>query len=249
VDRSRKLVSIYARIGRTYWSWAPSLLLLAVVVFVPLGLLDALTAEVSVNSLNITNGVKVVAILAAVAAITTTGLIGEVFFSGAVAVALTSADGERTPTLTEIARRLKYGRLIAVDLVYVAIVIVGFLVLVVPGVLFFVWFGLAGPAVEIEERTVRGALARSWDLVRGNFWFVFFVLAPVEVVGDALAEALSGWVHHALGDTLLASWLAESASNIVFSPVFAVAAVLLTIELINAKEGVGPRLNSAPAPV
>jgi hypothetical protein len=47
---------------------------------------------------------------------------------------------------------------------------------------------------------------------------------------------------------LLAGWLAESLSNIVLSPLFAIAAVLLTIDLIAAKDGDGPRLNSAPAP-
>ncbi len=53
---------IYARIGRTYCGWAAgSLLLLAVIVFVPLGLLDALAAEVDIDSLDITSGIKVAA--------------------------------------------------------------------------------------------------------------------------------------------------------------------------------------------
>ena len=48
--RSRKygvaeLASAYVRIGRTYLRWAPSLLLLALVVFVPLGFVHALAIE------------------------------------------------------------------------------------------------------------------------------------------------------------------------------------------------------------
>jgi hypothetical protein len=147
-----------------------------------------------------------------------------------------------------IARRLNYRRLIAVDVVYVALVVVGLLFLFVPGVLAFVWFGLAGPVVEIEERTVRGALVRSWRLVRGSFWIVFLVLAPIEIAGDIAGEGIASLIHGALGDSLLAGWLAESLSNIAFSPIFAVAAVLLTLELIKEKDGAGPRLNSAPAP-
>lgn len=248
MSRARKLASLYARIGRAYWSWAPSLLLLGAIVFIPLGLLDALAITVDVDSLDLTSGIKIAALVVAVGALTATSLLGEVFYSGAVAISLTHPDHDRPPPLREIARRLKYGRLIAVDLVYVLIVAVGLLLLFVPGVLAFVWLGLAGPIVEIEDRSVRGALARSWHLVRGNFWLVFFILAPVEIVGDAVGEGIGELIHGALGDSLLATWLAESLSNIAFAPVFAVAAVLLTLELIREKDGAGPRLNSAPAP-
>jgi hypothetical protein len=247
VSGARKLISLYTRIGRTYRAWAPALLLLAVVVFVPLGFLDALALEVDLESLDLGSGLKVAALVAAVGAVSTTSLLGEVFFSGAVAVFLTDPDRGGPPSLSTIARRLRYRRLIAVDLAYVLIVALGLVALVVPGVLAFVWLGLSGPVVEIEGRTVRGALARSWRLVRGNFWIAFAVLAPIEVAGDALGGVIASAVHGALGHSLLASWLAESLSNIAFSPIFAVAAVLLTVELIARKDGGGPRLNSAPA--
>lgn len=243
----RRILSTYARIGRTYWSWAPAILLLAIVVFVPLGLLDALIAEVDLESLDLGSGFKIAAVVAAVAALTTTGLLGEVFFSGAVAISLTHPERERPPPLSHIARRLNYRRLIGVDIVYVILVAIGLVLVLVPGVLAFVWLGLAGPAVELEERTVRGAFRRSVQLVRGNFWLVFWVLVPIEVVGDAIGEAVIGLVHDLLGHNFLASWLAEAASNIVLSPIFAVAAVLLTVELINRRDGTGPRLNSVPA--
>jgi hypothetical protein len=248
VSRTRRLGSLYAQIWRTYRSWAPGLLLLGLIVFVPLGLLDAAAAEVDLDSLDLTSGVKIAALVAAVGALTTTSLLGEVFFSGAVAVALTHPEGERIPPLREIARQLKYGRLIAIDVLYVLIVVIGLLLLFVPGVLAFVFFGLAGPVVEIEERTVRGALARSWQLVRGNFWLTFLVLVPIEIVGDTIGEGIESLVHDTLGESFLAGWLAESLSNLAFSPIFAVAAVLLTLELIRERDGVGPRLNSAPAP-
>jgi hypothetical protein len=248
VGRSRRLVSLYAQIWRTYRSWAPGLLLLGLIVFVPLGLLDAAAAEVDLDSLDLTGGIKIAALIAAVGALTTTSLLGEVFFSGAVAVALTHPEGERIPRLREIARRLRYGRLIAIDIIYVLIVVIGLLFFFVPGVLAFVFFGLSGPVVEIEDRTVRGALARSWQLVRGNFWITFGVLVPIEIVGDTIGEGIDELIHGALGESFLSSWLAESLSNLAFSPIFAVAAVLLTLELISERDGVGPRLNSAPAP-
>jgi hypothetical protein len=231
-----KLRSTYLRIGRTCWSKAPSLLLLAAAVFIPVGFLDALTTGVDVNSLDLNNGLRILAAVGATAAITMTGLLGEVFYSGAVAVSLTHPEHEKAPPVAEVARRLDYRRLILVDIVYVAFVIVGLLLFFVPGILVFVWFGLSGPVVEIEGRSVRGALRRSAALVRHNFWLVFLVLAPVELAGDAVAELVGYLVHGLLGDSFFATWMAESLANVVFTPIFAVAAVLLTLDLIAARD-------------
>lgn len=244
----RRLARTYGQIWRIYWAWAPSILLLALVVFIPLGLLDALSLQVEVDSLDLTSGIKVAALLLAVGAVTMTGLLGEIFFSGAIAISLTHPHGERPPRLREIARRVKYRRLVVVDIAFVAIVAAGLFLLVVPGVLAFVLLGLAGPVVEIEEGSPGSALRRSFLLVRGNFWFVFWILIPIELVGDSVGGGIAGLVHHLLGDTFLATWLAEALSNAVFSPVFAVAAVLLTVELIGAREGIAPPLHSAPVP-
>jgi hypothetical protein len=236
VNFLRGLGSFYWRIGRTYVSKAGSLLLLAAIVFIPVGFLDALTTGVDIESLDPGSLIKLAAAIGAVAAITMTGLLGEVFYSGAVAVSLTHPAHEKPPTILEVARRLDYRRLILVDIAYVALVIVGLVAFFIPGILVFVWFGLAGPVVELEGRPVIAALRRSASLVRHNFWLVFLVLAPVELLGDAFGELVGHLVHGALGDSFFASWLAEAASNIAFTPVFAVAVVLLTIELIAAKD-------------
>ncbi|HSS42760.1 MAG TPA: hypothetical protein VLK37_09475 [Solirubrobacterales bacterium] len=244
----RRLAATYAQIWRTYWGWASSILLLAVIVFVPIGLLSALTLNVELDALNITNGIKLAALALAVGAVTLTGLLGEVFFSGAIAVSLTHPHGEDPPPLREIARRLNYGRLIAVDLIFVAIVGLGLLLVFVPGVLAYVWLGLAGPVVELEDRTALGALRRSLALVRGNFWLVFLVLVPIELVGDAIGAGLATLVHDLFGHTFLATWLAESLADAALSPVFAVAAVLLTVELMREKDGEAPPVRLSPVP-
>lgn len=244
----RGLGSFYARIGRTYFHWSPVLMLLAVLVFLPLGLVDALSAELDVDSLDLDSGVKIAALVAAVGALTATSLIGEVFYSGAIAISLTHPADERPPSVLEIARRIDYRRLIAVDLIYVAIVVVGMILFVVPGALAFVFLGLSGPVVEIEKRSVRGALTRSFQLVRGKFWLVFWILVPIEIVGDAIGEWLADLIHEALGETFFATWMAEAVSNVVLSPIFAIAAVLLTLHLIARKDGAAPALNPKPVP-
>jgi hypothetical protein len=246
VTRRRQILTTYARIWRTYRGWAPSLLALALVVFVPLGLLDAITANVDVDALDITGGIKVATAVVAVGAIAMTGLLGEVFYSGAIAISLTHPHGQAPLSLREIATRVKYGRLIVVDVAFVAIVAVGLMIGIVPGILAFVFLGLSGTVVEIEEQRPLGALRRSMQLVRGNFWVVFWVLFPVEIVGDAIGSGLKGLVHGLLGHTFLATWLAEALANVVLSPVFAVAAVLLTVDLIAARDGTAPPLHPEP---
>ena len=51
------------------------------------------------------------------------------------------------------------------------------------------------------------------------------------------------------GRGLLAAWLGEAVGNIVTAPVFSVAVVLLTLDLIHHRDGNAPRLKRRPAPI
>ncbi len=249
MTRRRRLVAIYARLCRTYLAWAPQLLALALIVFIPLGFVDALLEQVDTSSLNVTSGFEVFAVLSAIAAITASGLFGEVFFSGAIAASLTHPEDEEQPGFGHLARHISYRRLIAVDLIFVAMMVLGAIAFIVPAILIFVYLSLSGPVVELEKRGVWGGFKRSFQLVRGHFWMAAAVLIPVEIVGDALNEAIVGAAHHLLGHTLLSAWLGESIGNIVTAPVASVAIVLLTLDLIHHRDGQAPRLKRRPAPV
>jgi hypothetical protein len=247
VSKLRGLLALYARIGRTYWRWAPSLLLLAVAVFVPLGLIHALTLSAELHTLDFAGTLHLLAVVIAVGVLAVTGLMGEVFYTGAVAISLTHPRDGRPPSLREIARMVNHRRLIAIDLLYGAMVAVGLVFLFVPGVLAFVWFGLTAPVVEIEHRGIRAAFARSVRLVRGRFWTVALVLIPIELAGDALTNVATNLTHNLFGSEFICEWLADVLSNIAFTPFYAVAAVLLTVDLIREKGG-GAELHSKPLP-
>lgn len=245
---TRRVLALYRRIWQTYRAWSPSLLILALIIFLPLGLIDAFTANVEIDSLDLTSGIKLAAVVLAVALLTTTGLIGEIFFSGAIALSLTHPHGEGPPTLREIARRIKYGHLVVVDLAFVAIVSIGLLFAAVPGILAFVFLSLSGAVVEIEHRSAFGAMRRSAELVRGSFWFAFWIVVPIELAGDAIGNGVAALVHGVLGETFLGEWLAEALANVVLSPVFAIGAVLLAVELIAARDGTATPLHTEPVP-
>jgi hypothetical protein len=244
-DRLRPL-PLYAEIGRTYLKWAPSLLLLAVIVFIPVGLVHTIAIHPDINALDLDGVLQILGVVLAVMALAVTGLLGEVFYTGAVAISLTHPRDDRPPSLGEIAHMVKYRRLIAIDLLYGIVVAVGLILLIAPGVAAFVWFALAAPVAEIEGRGVRAACARSVRLIRGRFWTVFAVLVPIELVGDGIATLAAGIAHDLLGETFLSEWLADVLANLAFTPFYAVAAVLITVTLIREKDGGGAELHSEP---
>jgi hypothetical protein len=244
--RLRDAPALYGRIARTYFSWAGTLLPLAVFVFVPLGLIHAIPVHYETTNLDIGGVAEIFALLLAVLALSVTGLIGEFFYSGVVAIALTHPHDGEPPALREVARTIDYKRLIAVDLIYAALVALGLAALILPGVLLYVYLGLAAPVVEIERLGIGAALARSYRLVRGHFWLVFAVLVPLELAGDAITNGAIALAHGLLGNTLFTEWLADTATNILFTPFYAVAAVLLTLDLIEDRDGRAPRLHANP---
>jgi hypothetical protein len=244
--RLRDAPALYVRIVSTYFNWAGSLLPLAVAVFVPLGLMHAIPVHFEATDIDLEGAIDLLVLALAVVALGATGLLGEVFYAGAVAIALTHPHDGEPPSLREVARMISYGRLIAIDLIYVVLVAAGLVALFLPGIVLYVYLGLAAPVVEIEQRGVRAAFARSFDLVRGHFWLVAAILVPLEIAGDATTNAAIYVSQTLLGDTFASGWLADTATNVVFTPFYAVAAVLLTLDLIADRDGTAPRLHSDP---
>lgn len=238
----------YAGIWRLYLGWAPRLLMIGAIVFVPIGLLHALAIGVEHGDVfEFGNLAEILGTVLALILLSITGLLGEVFYTGAVAALMTGEhDVDKPPPLGSIAREVEYGRLIAIDAIYALVVAIGFILLFVPGILAFIFLALAAPIVEIEGHGVRAALRRSVALVRGRFWTVLAILVPIELIGDGLTRFLTDVPHHLLGDGLLSDWLADVLSNLAATPFYAVAAVLITVELIREKEVGGPRIHSVP---
>lgn len=221
---------IYGRTLRTYWHQAGFLVLLGAVVFVPLGLIDALGNKAhEIDTDNVTN-FEFWALIAGLSAQGVTSMLGEVFYSGAVAVTLSEETRER-PTLRSVARGLSWWRLIAVDILFAIVVTVGLDLFVIPGILLFTWLSLSGPVVELEGAGVLGSFKRSWNLVRGHFWTVLAVLVPIALLSSALSGLLIDALPPIFGSNLVSDWIGESASSIALSPFYAVAAVLMTLEL------------------
>jgi hypothetical protein len=84
------------------------------------------------------------------------------------------------------------------------------------------------------------------QLVRGRFGVIALVLIPIELLGDVLTDLAASFSHGVLGGPFLSDWLADSLANIAFTPFYAVAAVLITVDRIREKDGGGVNLHSKP---
>jgi hypothetical protein len=76
---------------------------------------------------------------------------------------------------------------------------IGLLLLIIPGLVFSIWFAFVPFVVTLEKRSGRAALGRSRELVQGNFWRVLFgyivlcfvplyviLIAAINIVASAL---------------------------------------------------------------
>jgi hypothetical protein len=229
----REAVAAY----RTHYA---ALIITAVIVFLPIGLLEAALHGLQELDTEDASVGTVLGLLGAVSLISLTATLGDVFYTGVVtAVVAEHRTGVRRE-LAEIARNLPYLRLIAVDVVFALAVAIGLVLLIVPGVIAFTWFVLAAPVVEIEERGVRDALRRSRELVRGNFWRVLGLLAPVVILSDELGNLMISGGPWLLGDGFFGDWLGATLADAITAPVFALPAVVATHHLITAAQQSSP---------
>jgi hypothetical protein len=241
VDRSRRperlrLFDTARRAARVYVEQAGFLLPVALILFVPLGLIDALGEHgPDLGGRELEVG-ELIGLAAAVVLQVTTATVGEVFYAG-VAMAAVTASMERRPraSIGHVMRTLPYGRLIAVDLLFALGLGIGFALLVVPGLIFFAWYVLSAPLVEIERGGVADSFRRSRTLARGHAISLLVLLGGLWILTDGLTSLMQDGGLWALGETLLADWAIAIVVGVVVSPLWAVAACVVTWRLIQAE--------------
>ena len=87
-------------------------------------------------------------------------------------------------------RSLPWGALIRADLLVAAIIVLGVLALVIPGLIAMNLLAVVGPVIEIEERRPWAGLRRSAQLVRPHFWKVALIGTLPVLVASGLESAL-----------------------------------------------------------
>jgi ABC-type multidrug transport system fused ATPase/permease subunit len=126
------------------------------------------------------------------------------------------------------------GPLLVITLLFAVGVILGFVLIIVPGLVLLTFWCVVVPVEVLERRGVIGSFARSRQLVRGNGWNVFGVIVIVYVAVLAIS-LLAGIVSAPLGH--VGRDIVQWAVNVAVAPVLALSASVLYFELIDA--GVG----------
>jgi hypothetical protein len=107
------------------------------------------------------------------------------------------------------------GRILLCSLLMALVMGLGFLFMVIPGVILAVGLALAIPAVVLEPRSASAALSRSWELTRGSRWRIFGLGVTLLVLLYVPVIAISGLVAVLIPSGAGPSLAASSVSTIV----------------------------------
>lgn len=216
------------------------LLPLALLLFVPLGLVDALGEHGGELEADELSAGELAAFALAVVLQVATATLGEVFYAGVAMAAVTeSMEGRARASIGGVMRELPYGRLIVVDVLFAVGLAVGLALLVVPGLIIFARYILAAPVVEIERRGVTESFRRSRELSRGHALGLLLLLGGLWLVTDALTSALQDGGLWALGESLLADWAIAVVIGVIITPLWAVMLCVVTWRLVQAERRAG----------
>ncbi len=222
---------ILRRVANGYRHDWKLLLLVGLAVFIPLGLVTAFQPFGDSDIDDWSGGWEVLLALIVITQMALP-LVGAVFYSGVVAAGEQEREWGTRHGLGHIARTLPYWTLILADIALVFAIAFGFLLLIVPGIIFLAWFSLIAPVIEIERLGVRAAFRRSRELVGPHLWRVAGIVVPLLIVQSLLEGAGEGIGHGLLGDTYLGNLLGSVAANLLGAPLYALTVLALYFEIL-----------------
>jgi hypothetical protein len=145
-------------------------------------------------------------------------------------------DGRADLSLGETfaAAREHLGSVIVAGILAAIGIIVGLILLIVPGLVLMTWWAVIVPTIVLENRSAGESFTRSRELVRGYGWAVFGVIVLVlllligfQIVLSLIFSPLADW---------LQSFVSQIVSGTLTSPFIAVVLTLLYFRLRAAKE-------------
>ncbi len=157
-------------------------------------------------------------------------------------------DGRRDSSIGDLIESVSpvLGPLLLVSLIFGIGVAIGFVLLIIPGLILMTIWAVVAPVTVLERPGVLRAFGRSQDLVRGNGWNVFGVIVLV-YIAVVVASLLVGIVASPLGSGGRA--LVQWGVNAAIAPITALSASVLYFALKDIREpATPPPPSAAPTP-
>jgi hypothetical protein len=169
---------VIRRVFEIYVEQASVLMPAAAVVFVLTGIVSALLVAAS-------PALALVALLISLLATT-------VFTGMIVNLVADIRDGRRDATVGQLLQAVTpvLGQLILVGFVAAIGIVIGLILLVIPGLILITIWSVAAPVVVLERPPGLGALGRSRELVRGNGWWVFLAILLLTILVAIFARLI-----------------------------------------------------------
>lgn len=145
----------------------------------------------------------------------------------------------------------RLGTLIWASFLVAAVTGLGFMLCVVPGVIFSLWFCVTIPAVVAENRTATDAMTRSKKLVAGNLGKAFVLGLVVVLIGFLMggaAQLLGRLVGGFTANPVMALFLVQLfalIAQVLATPIGAIAFILFYYDLRIRKEAFDLEMMSA----
>lgn len=224
-NRSIDVGAVIRRVFDIYVEQAPVLLPAAAVVFVITGILTAVLVAAA-------PALALVAIIISLVATTLyTGMVVELVAD--------LQDGRRDSSVSRLLQAAMpvLGQLILVGILAGVGVVVGFVLLIVPGLILITIWSVAAPVVVLERPGALAALARSRELVRGNGWPVFGVILVLDILVVIVGSAIEIAAESAGSGVGI---VARVVVGVLAGPLSALAAAVLYFQLRGAAAQDGP---------
>jgi hypothetical protein len=223
---------------RLYTKFFTRFFLVAAIVFGFINLLNALLGWA------IGNGSGVVVLVAVIT--TVVSLIGTFWVQGALVYAVEDVrDGRIDSSIGDLFGRVQpyLGTLILAGILAGLGIALGFVLLIVPGLILLTWWCLIVPVIALEGKQVGESFGRSRELVRGHGWTVFGILIIV-VLASAVASGVIQSIFSFL-NPFFQYWIGGTIANAIVDPFLAVA---LTLMYFHLRESPATEVPAAPEP-
>jgi hypothetical protein len=225
---------------RLYTKFFARFFVLAAVVYLVVDLLNALVSTF------LGSGAGVATLLAFVTVLVS--LVGTFWLQGALVFAVVDVrDGRIDTTVAQLFERVQplVGSLILAGILAGAGIAVGFVLLVVPGLVLLTWWCLIVPVIVLEGKSVGESFGRSRELVRGHGWTVFGVVVITAIL-SGIASGIIQSIFSFLGP-FLRYWIGGTVANAIVGPFLAIALTLMFFrltELEQAPSAAAPALDT-----